>query len=160
MLVAARHPVPGLVLISPALPQPIRPETPAHVVRLVPPLFRRELIGWAGATEQIRKQQPDLTLKDVARVQHLMGAESGAARRQMLEGPHLDRSALAGIPTLVIGGGMDRLFPEAESERLADWLGAEYQPFGAHSHYGLVIGEDTFEQVADAIRGFLERNRL
>ena len=52
------------------------------------------------------------------------------------------------------------MFPEADSERLADWLGAEYQPFGAHSHYGLVIGERSYEQVAEAIRGFLERNRL
>jgi pimeloyl-ACP methyl ester carboxylesterase len=160
MLVAQRQPVAGLVLISPALPQPIRPETPAHVVRLVPPIFRRELIGWAGAIDQIQHQHPDLTLSDVARVQHLMGAESGAARRQMLEGPIVSRDLLAGTPTLVVGGGIDRLFPEADSERLADWLGAEYQPFGAHSHYGLVIGERSYEQVAEAIRGFLERNRL
>jgi pimeloyl-ACP methyl ester carboxylesterase len=160
MIAAQRQPVQGLVLLSPALPRPIRPEPPVHVTRLVPPIFRRELIGWAGAVEPIQRQQPDLTLKDVARIQHLMGAESGAARRQVLEGVTVDRDALAGIPTLVIGAGMDRMFPEQESERLAGWLGAEYQPFGAHSHYGLVIGENTYEQVADAIRTFLEQYRL
>ena len=41
-----------------------------------------------------------------------------------------------------------------------EWLGAEYQPFGAHSHYGLVIGEESHEQVADAVRAFLEHHRL
>ena len=51
-------------------------------------------------------------------------------------------------------------FPEPESERLAEWLGAEYQPFGAHSHYGLVIGEESFEQVAETVRLFLEHHRL
>ena len=160
MLLAQRQPVQALVLISPGLPRPIRPQPPAPLARLVPPIFRRELIGWAGAVDQIQRQQADLTVRDVMRVQHLMGAESGAARRQMLEGARVDREVLSAIPTLVIGGGMDRQFPEPESERLAEWLGAEYQPFGAHSHYGLVIGEDSYEQVADAIRGFLERYRL
>ena len=148
------------MLLSPALPSPIRPEAPSHVVRLVPPVFRRELLGWAGSPEQIQRHNPDLTMRDVMRVQHLMGAESGAARRQMLEGVPVLRERLAGVPTLVIGAGVDRMFPEPESERLAEWLGAEYQPFGAHSHYGLVIGEESHEQVADAIRSFLEHNRL
>ena len=50
--------------------------------------------------------------------------------------------------------------PVEWSERLAEWLGASFEPFGAHSHYGLVIGEQSYQQVADAIRGFLELNRL
>lgn len=152
--------VAGLVLISPALPAEIRPVPPPHLVRLVPGVFRHEFIGWAGAIEHVRAQNPDLTERDVLRIQHMMGAESGAARRQMLEGLPVDRAALGDLPVLVIGGGLDRLFPEADSERLADWVGAEYQPFGAHSHYGLVIGEDSHEQVADAIRSFLESRRL
>jgi pimeloyl-ACP methyl ester carboxylesterase len=157
---AERAQLDGLVLLSPALPRPIRPEAPSHVVRLVPARFRRELLGWAGAPDQIQRQHPDLSIRDVMRVQFLMGAESGAARRQMLEGVHFDRESSSAVPTLVIGAGVDRMFPEAESERLADWLGADYQPFGAHSHYGLVIGEESFEQVADAIRLFLEHHRL
>ena len=160
MKLAEQRQVHGLVLLSPALPGPIRPDAPSHVVRLVPPRFRRELLGWAGPADQIQRQHPDLTLRDVMRVQHLMGAESGAARRQMLEGVPVERELLSGVPMLVVGAGVDRMFPEPESERLAEWLGAEYQPFGAHSHYGLVIGEESHEQVADAIRAFLEHHRL
>jgi hypothetical protein len=89
-----------------------------------------------------------------------MGAESGAARRQMLEGVTVDRTAFEGVPIQVVGGGVDRLFPVADSERLAEWLEAEYHPFGAHSHYGLVVGEESHEQVADVIRAFLEHHRL
>jgi pimeloyl-ACP methyl ester carboxylesterase len=160
MKLAERRPLEGMVLLSPALPEAIRPEVPPHVVRLVPPLFRRELLGWAGAPDQIQRQHPDLTMRDVLRVQHLMGAESGAARRQMLEGVFYDPASSSAVPTLVIGAGVDRMFPEPESERLAEWLGAEYQPFGAHSHYGLVIGEESFEQVAETVRLFLEHHRL
>lgn len=160
MKLAEQRQVHGLVLLSPALPRPIRPESPGHVVRLVPPRFRRELLGWAGPADQIQKQNPDLSLKDVLRVQHLMGAESGGARRQMLEGVPVERELLSGVPMMVVGAGVDRMFPEPDSERLAEWLGAEYQPFGAHSHYGLVIGEESHEQVADAIRAFLEHHRL
>jgi hypothetical protein len=48
----------------------------------------------------------------------------------------------------------------AGAERLADWLGGTYEPFGAHSHYGLVIGESSFQQVADGVRAFLESHRM
>ena len=61
---------------------------------------------------------------------------------------------------LVIGAGLDRYVPEATAERLAEWLGAAYEPFGAHSHYGLVLGEQSFEQVAESVRAFLETHRL
>ncbi|MCY7418533.1 MAG: alpha/beta hydrolase [Chloroflexi bacterium] len=158
--VAERREVAGLVLLSPGLPGAIRPESPSHVVRLVPARFRRELIGWAGAADQIQRQNPDLSMADVLRIQHLMGAESGAARRQMLEGIPLDLAALDGLPIQVVGAGVDRLFPGSESERLAEWLGAAYHSFGAHSHYGLVLGEESHEQVADAVRAFLEHHRL
>jgi pimeloyl-ACP methyl ester carboxylesterase len=157
---AERREVAGLVLLSPALPDPIRPASPPHVVRLVPPRFRQELIGWAGPADQVQRQHPDLSLADVARIQHLMGAESGAARRRMLEGVPVERDALGDGPRLVIGAGLDRQFAVADSERLAEWLGAEYQPFGAHSHYGLVLGEESHEQVAESIRAFLELHRL
>ncbi len=157
---AGTHEAAALVLVGPALPKPIRPEPPPHVVRLVPATFRHELIGWAGAVDHVQRQNPDLSAADVARIQHLMGAESGAARRQMLAGVSVERGSLEGIPALVLGGGLDRLFPAAESERLADWLGAEYQHFPDHSHFGLVVGERTHEAAAEAIRTFLEGQRL
>lgn len=150
----------ALILISPAIPAPLRPVPPPHVVRLVPAIYQAELIDWAGSHDQIGRQNPDLTAADIRRIQHLMGAESGAARRHMLAGVLVDRERLPDVPTLVIGAGLDRQFAEADSARLADWLGAEYQPFGAHSHYGTVIGERSFDQVADTIRSFLEHHRL
>ena len=61
---------------------------------------------------------------------------------------------------IVVGAGLDRTVSLAESERLAEWLDAGYEPFAAHSHYGLVVGENSYQQVADAIRVFLEVNRL
>lgn len=160
LCLATRREIEAMVLLSPPLPSPLRGATPSHVVRLVPPRFRRELVGWAGSPEQIQRQNPDLSIDDIRRIQHLMGAESGAARRQMLAGVSVAREEVPEVPTLVIGGGLDRLFPEADSARLAEWLGAEYQPFGAHSHYGLVLGEAPHLQVAETIRGFLEHNRL
>ena len=79
-------PVSGVVLISPALPAALLPPPPAHVVRLMPRQFRRELIGWDGSPAAIQRVNSDLTEADVMRVQHMMGVESGTARRQMLEG--------------------------------------------------------------------------
>ncbi|MGD8487146.1 MAG: alpha/beta hydrolase [Chloroflexota bacterium] len=160
MKVAEGHDIDALVLLSPAIPAPVRPVPPPHVVRLVPTVYQAELIDWAGGQEQIQRQNPDLSLADVRRIQHLLGAESGAARRQMLAGVFVDRERLPDVPMLVIGAGLDRQFAEADSARLAEWLGAEYQPFGAHSHYGAVLGEQGFDQVADTIRSFLEHHRL
>jgi hypothetical protein len=78
----------------------------------------------------------------------------------MLRGIEIDRDVLRGIPGLVIGAGLDRIQPEPESQRLAEWLDADYEPFGAHSHFGLVLGEQSYLQVAEAIKTFLETNRL
>ena len=130
------------------------------MIRLLPREYRRELLGWDGPIEALQRQNPDLSNADVMRVQHMMGAESGAARRQMLEGVAVELDQLPQVPKLVIGAGLDRFFPAADSERLAEWLGAEYVDFGAHSHYGLVIGETSYEQVADTVRTFIESHRL
>ncbi len=154
------EPAAGLVLISPALPQELRPPAKMHQLRDVPAVFRRDFIGWQGLPEQIRRQNPDLSIADVLRIQHMMGAESGAARRDVLMGIPVDPEALHAEPRLVIGGGLDRLDPEPDSERLAQWIAAEYQPFGAHSHYGLVAADEGSVQVAATIKTFLEAHRL
>jgi pimeloyl-ACP methyl ester carboxylesterase len=157
---AERQAMAGLVLISPALPQELRAPAKLHQLREVPALFRRDFIGWQGLPEQIRRQNPDLSIGDVLRIQHMMGAESGAARRDVLAGIPIEPLALQVSSRLVIGGGLDRLYPEPDSERLAEWLEAEYIPFGAHSHYGLVAGDESHIQVASALKGFLEADHL
>ena len=78
----------------------------------------------------------------------------------MLRGIRVDPRVFGELPRLVIGAGLDTQVPAESSERLAEWLDAPYEPFGAHSHYGLVLGETSFQQVAEAIRAFLEVNRL
>ena len=160
---AERRQISGLILIASELPGDIRDVTPQHLIREVPEMFGPSLLGWATLPEKLQRDHRDLTLADILRIQHLMGQkphESGRARRTMLRGVRVDPSRLAEIPRLVIGGGFDRAVSLEETERLATWLDAEFEPFGAHSHYGLILGEEGFGQVADSIRGFLEAHRL
>ena len=158
-----RTPASGYVLIAPLLPGPLRAAAQPHEVREVPEVYGRSVLGWDTLPEKLQREHRDLTIADVLRIQHLLGQkphESGLARRQVLQGVPLDRERLPDVPRLVIAGGLDRYVPEPDAERLSAWLGAEYEPFGAHSHFGLVMGESGFGQVADTIRGFLEAHRL
>ncbi len=160
---AERMPISGIVLLSPEMPRELRPPARSYELREIPEVYGRSVIGWETLPERLVRDHRDLTLADVLRVQHLLGQkphEAGAARRQMLAGVSVDRRGVESVPRLVVGGGLDSAVPAADSERLAEWLDAEYEPFGAHSHYGMVIGESSYQQVADAIRGFLEANRL
>lgn len=160
---AERHPVSGIVLVAPELPADVRTPTESHLIREIPELFGPSLLGWATLPEKLQRDHRDLSLADVLRVQHLMGQkphESGRARRTMLRGVKVDPARFAEVPRLVVAGGLDRTVPVDDAERLATWLGAEFEPFGAHSHYGLILGEESYTQVADSIRGFLEAHRL
>ncbi len=160
---AERHPVGGLVLLSPELPRDLRVPARLHELRELGDVYGKDRIGWETLSERIQRDNSDLTLDDVRRIQHLLGQkphESGVSRREVLSGVGVDRDRLVGVPILVVGAGLDRMVPEPGSERLADWLGAVYEPFGAHSHFGLVAGEHSHVQVAEAVRAFLETNRL
>jgi pimeloyl-ACP methyl ester carboxylesterase len=160
---AERQAVAGLVLIAPEAPLDVRGRAEAHEIRDVPDVYGRSQIGWSTLPERLRRDHPDLTLADVLRIQHLLGQkprESGRARRTVLRGVRVNAEAFQTVPRLVVAGGLDRSVPLERAERLAEWLEAEFQPFGAHSHYGLILGEESFQQVADTVRGFLEANRL
>ena len=160
---AERTAIGGFVLLAPELPAELRSPAQPHELREVPDVYGRGRIGWATLPEKLQRDHRDLTLADVLRIQHLLGQkphESGRAMRTVLTGVSVDPRPFAEIPRLVIGGGLDQQVPEPDTERLAQWLGAEYEPFGAHSHYGLVVGEQSHQQVAEAIRGFLEVHRL
>ena len=151
------------MLIAPEPPRDLRDPARPHVVRDVPDAYGRAELGWETLPEKLLREHRDLTLADVLRIQHLLGQkpfESGRARRQVLQGVPVDRSALPDVPRLVIGAGLDPYVPEPDAERLAEWLDATYEPFGAHSHYGLVLGEQSYLQVAETLRMFLETNRL
>ncbi len=160
---AERQPASGLVLVAPEAPGELRLPAHQHELREIPELYGKSMIGWATLPERLQRDHPDLSIADILRIQHLMGQkphESGRARRAVLRGIRVDRRFLERVPMLVIGAGLDRQVPVESAERLAEWLDAPYEPFGAHSHYGLVLGEESYGQVADSIRTFLEVNRL
>jgi pimeloyl-ACP methyl ester carboxylesterase len=163
MKAAERVAISAIILIGAELPRDLRPPARPFQLREIPEVYGRSVIGWETLPERLLRDDRDLTLQDVLRIQHLLGQkphESGAARRQMLAGVSVDRRVFAEMPRMVIGGGLDRTVTLDDAERLADWLGAEFEPFGAHSHYGLVIGEQSHQQVAESIRAFLETHRL
>jgi non-heme chloroperoxidase len=160
---AERHRPTALILLSPELPASLRVEARPFELAEIPDVYSRSQIGWSTLPEKLQRDHRDLTIADVLRVQHMLGQkahESGLARRQMMAGIAIDPLTVESIPKLVIGAGIDRHVPEETSLRLAEWLGAEYEPFGAHSHYGLVLGEESYLQVAEAIKAFLESHRL
>lgn len=160
---AERHSVGAIVLLDSELPRDLRSPVRPHELREIPDVYGRDHIGWETLPERLQRDNRDLTIADIVRLQHLFGQkphESGLAKREIREGIAIDRALLAGTPMLVVGAGLDGTSSAAGAERLADWLGGTYEPFGAHSHYGLVIGESSFQQVADGIRAFLESHRL
>jgi len=163
MKAAERHPLTGLVLIASELPKELRRPSAPHEIRDVPDVYGRSLLGWETLPEWLRRDHRDLTLDDIRRIQHLLGQkprESGRARRTMLRGVTVEPAAFEAIPRLVIAAGLDRTVDLEASEELASWLHAEFEPFAAHSPFGLILGEQSYGQVADAIRGFLELHRL
>jgi non-heme chloroperoxidase len=160
---AERQPVGAIVLLDSELPRDLRPTVRMHELRAIPDVYGRDHIGWETLPERLQRDYRDLTIADIIRLQHLFGQkphESGLAKRQIRQGIAIDRSRLAGTPILVVGAGMAGTLSASGAERLADWLGGTYEPFAAHSHYGLVIGESSFQQVADGVRAFLESHRL
>ena len=160
---AERMPISGLILLSPEPPAALRPEARPYEIREIPDVYGKAWMGWETLPEKLQRDHRDLSIGDVLRIQHLLGQkahEAGNARRQVLQGVSVDTRALIGLPKLVIGAGLDRYVPEPASERVAEWLDAEYEPFGAHSHFGLMLAENGYQQVAESIRGFLETHRL
>jgi pimeloyl-ACP methyl ester carboxylesterase len=160
---AERAELSAVVLLSPEPPNQLRDPAMPHELRDVPDVYGAAQIGWATLPEKLVRDHRDLTVADVLRIQHLLGQkvhEAGLARRQVLLGIDVDPAAIAELPKLVIGAGLDRYVSEAAAERVATWLDAEYEPFGAHSHFGLVLAEHGYQQVAERIRMFLEAYRL
>ncbi len=160
---AERVRVAGLVLLDAEAPAAIRPPARPHVVRDVPPVYGRAVLGWETLPEKLQRENRDLSLDEVLRIQHLLGQkprESGRARASMLAGVPVRPDLLENVPTLVVGSGVDGAPAALTAERLAGWLGAEHEQFGAASHYGLVLSEEGHLQVADRVRAFLEAHRL
>lgn len=160
---AERVRVAGLVLLDAEAPAAIRPPGRPQVARDVPPVYGRAALGWETLPEKLQRENRDLSLDEVLRIQHLLGQkprESGRARASMMAGVPVRPHLLDGVPTLVVGSGVEGTPASLAAESLAAWLGAEHEQFGAASHYGLVLSEEGHRQVADRVRAFLETHRL
>ena len=103
---AERAGVAGLILVDAELPAELRPPVKPHVVRDVPIAYGRSVIGWDTLPEKLQRENRDMTLDDVLRVQHLLGQkarESGRARADMLAGGPVDPASLSDVPRFVVG---------------------------------------------------------
>jgi pimeloyl-ACP methyl ester carboxylesterase len=152
----------GLVLLAPSPPADALPRHPEdHELRAVPAVYDAAWWGWTGTTQQLRERMPDMDEHDIFKMTELLdGArESGLARRQRMEGIAIDAAALADIPSLVIGAGRDDVIHPNETRRTADLLEASYEYFPSASHFGLVMGEHSWPEVAASVLGWLEERR-
>jgi pimeloyl-ACP methyl ester carboxylesterase len=159
---AERHPVLGLVLLAPSPPADALPRHPEeHELRAVPAVYDAAWWGWTGTREELRERMPDMDDMDLDKMRELMdGAhESGRARRERMRGVPIDASRFVDVPSLVIGAGLDDVIHPSEARRTADLLGAGYEYFPAASHFGLVMGERTWPDVAQSVLGWLEDRR-
>ena len=111
---------PGSSCSASELPRELRDAGPAARAARDPRGLRpKSLIGWETLPERLLRDDRDLTLADVLRIQHLLGAEAARGRR----GPAPDAGRRAGRPArslrrrprLVIGAGLDRTVPLADS---------------------------------------------
>lgn len=152
----------GLVLLAPSPPAAALPRrAEQHELRAVPTIYDAAWWGWTGTTQQLRERMPDMDEEDLAKMRELLdGArESGRARRERMQGVPIDPTGFAGVPSLVIGAGRDDVIHPTEARRTADLLGASYEYFPAASHFGLVMGEHTWPEVAASVLGWLEERR-
>ena len=152
----------GLVLLAPSPPAAALPRRPdEHELHAVPAVYDAAWWGWTGTREELRERMPDLDDHDIEKMSELLdGArESGLARRERMEGIPIDPAALVDTPSLVIGAGRDDVIHPSEARRTADLLGAGYEYFPSASHFGLVMGEHTWPEVAQSVHGWLEERR-
>ena len=162
LMYAERNPVLGMVLLAPSPPAAALPRRPdEHELKAVPAVYDAAWWGWTGSREELRERMPDMDDQDIEKMTELLdGArESGLARRERMLGIPIDPSGLMDTPSLVIGAGMDDVIHPTEARRTADLLGAGYEYFPSATHFGLVMGEHTWPEVAQSVLGWLEGRR-
>ncbi|MGH2446643.1 MAG: alpha/beta hydrolase [Candidatus Limnocylindria bacterium] len=159
---AERHPVLGLVLLAPSPPASALPRRPSdHELQAVPGVYDAAWWGWTGTHEQLRERMPDMDDADIEKMSELLAGahESGPARRERMRGVAIDPSGIRELPSLVIGAGLDDVIHPTETRRTADLIGASYEYFPSATHFGLVMGERSWPEVAQSVLGWLEERR-
>jgi pimeloyl-ACP methyl ester carboxylesterase len=161
MLHAERNRVLGLVLLAPSPPAAALPRHPSELeLKAVPGVYDARWWGWIQPPDRLREMMPDMTEGEIEKVQEMLAGarESGSARRERMLGVEVDASRIE-VPALVIGAGRDDVIHPSEARRTADLLGAAYEYFPSASHFGLVMGSETWPQVAGSVLGWLEERR-
>jgi pimeloyl-ACP methyl ester carboxylesterase len=161
MLYAEQHRVLGLILLAPSPPAAALPRRPsAHELKDVPAIYDARWWGWIQSADKLHEAMPDMTDDELEKMQEMLdGArESGRARLERMRGVAVDTGRIT-VPALVIGAGLDDVIHPTEARRTADLLGAGYEYFPSASHFGLVMGSDTWPQVAGSVLGWLEERR-
>lgn len=161
LLYAQTRPVLGLVLLAPSPPAAALPRRPAdHELKAVPPVYDASWWGWLAPLDELRAWMPDMSDAELMKMQELLvGArESGRARQERMLGVEIDPSLIL-VPTLVIGAGLDDVIHPSEARRTADLLGATYEYVPGATHFGLVMGTETWPAVAGSVLGWLEERR-
>ena len=161
MLYAERNRTLGLVLLAPSPPAAALPRHPSELeLKAVPGVYDASWWGWIQPPERLREMMPDMTEDEVEKVQEMLAGarESGRARRERMRGVEVDAGRIE-VPALVIGAGRDDVIHPSEARRTADLLGAVYEYFPSASHFGLVMGSETWPQVAGSVLGWLEERR-
>ena len=161
LLYAQRQPVLGLVLLAPSPPAGALPRRPLETeLKAVPPVYDASWWGWIAPMERLHEWMPDMSDAELSKMQELLAGahESGSARRERMIGVAVDPERID-VPTLVIGAGLDDVIHPSEASRTADLLGATYELFPGASHFGLVMGSETWPEVAGSVLGWLEERR-
>ncbi len=161
LLYAERHRLLGLVLLAPSPPAGALPRrADSHELQTVPDVYDASWWGWIAPTDRLRTWLPDMTDDELSKMQEMLAGarESGRARRERMIGVEVDTDAIS-VPTLVIAAGLDDVIHPSEGRVTADLLGATFEYIPSASHFGLVMGSDTWPQVASSVLGWLEEWR-
>jgi pimeloyl-ACP methyl ester carboxylesterase len=161
MLYAERNRTLGLVLLAPSPPAAALPRHPNELeLKAVPGVYDAKWWGWIQPPDRLREMMPDMTDGEIEKVQEMLAGarESGSARRERMLGVQIEAAAID-VPSLVIGAGLDDVIHPSEARRTADLLRATYEYFPSASHFGLVMGSETWPQVAGSVLGWLEERR-
>lgn len=161
MLYAEHHRLLGLVLLAPSPPAAALPRRPSELeLKAVPAVYDAEWWGWIQPPDKLREMVPDMADDEMEKMQEMLAGarESGSARRERMLGVSVDASRID-VPALVIGAGLDDVIHPSEARRTADLIGATYEFVPAASHFGLVMGSESWPQVAGSVLGWLEERR-
>jgi pimeloyl-ACP methyl ester carboxylesterase len=161
MLHTEQNRVLGLVLLAPSPPAGALPRRPSeHELKAVPPVYDASWWGWLQPWDRLIDAMPDMNEDELEKMQEMLAGarESGSARRERMMGVPVDAARIA-VPALVIGAGLDDVIHPSEARRTADLLGATYEYFPSASHFGLVMGSESWPQVAGSVLGWLEERR-